>query len=74
MINEPYLDEDGRVEHPSVPDDYELTCNATKDAYFHDDNMGLQTGGSLQDKYDNYHTMAIQCGEEPVGMDEWLNN
>lgn len=83
MINEPYLNEEGRVEHPALPDDYDKVMqnacdhwdnsNDTKDAYYHDDNMGLHTGGSLEQKYDNYHSMAMSCGEEPVGYDEWLN-
>lgn len=83
MMPKQYLDEDGKPEFIDIPDDYDEVmqeahdhwenCNDTKDAYQHDDNMGLHTGGSLKEKYENYHAMALTCGEEPIGFDEWLN-
>lgn len=77
----PYLDEDGHPIWDDLPEDYDQAMqeahdhwensSEAKDAYNHNDN--INPGGSLLDRYQTYHDMAIACNEEPISYDEWLN-
>lgn len=64
MINTPYIDEEDRVVLPDLPDDYEQVMQDTCDL--------MHPGGSLEQRYEAYHDMAINCDEEPISFDEWL--
>ena len=63
----PYLDEDGRLE---VLDDKLLSGGSYPPE---DESFLMHPGGSLEERYQIYHDMAIQCNEDPVSFDEWLN-
>tara|TARA_Y100000114_G_scaffold107286_1_gene100612 strand:+ start:1099 stop:1284 length:186 start_codon:yes stop_codon:yes gene_type:complete len=34
----------------------------------------MHPGGSLEERYQVYCDLTIQCGEDPVSFDEWLNS
>ena len=82
-----YLDEDGRLEviEDSVLD---KICDIQNDIHYSkwkasdgrlitDDEEPneylMHPGGSLEERYQVYCDMALQCNEEPVPFDEWLN-
>lgn len=77
-MNKPYIDEEGRAELCDLPDDYDQVMH---EAHDHWENSGETRDvseantprGSLEDRYEIYHDMAIACNEEPVSFDEWLN-
>ena len=62
-----YLDEDGHPVMDDLPDDYD---QAMSEAHDHWDNS---SEGTLSDRYQTYHDMAIACNEEPISFDDWLN-
>jgi hypothetical protein len=49
-------------------DEWENSSEA-RDAY----SNNINPGGSLLDRYNTYHDMAVACNEEPVSFDEWLD-
>ena len=51
-----------------------MTLNKEQDELEHEPNEYLMhPGGSLEERYQVYCDMALQCNEEPVPFDEWLN-
>ena len=80
MINS-YHDEEGNPVVDDLPEDYDQVMqelhdewensSEARDAYNYNNN--INPGGSLLDRYNTYHDMAVACNEEPVSFDEWLD-
>lgn len=69
----PYIDEEGRAELCDLPDDYDQVMHHVYD-WENSEATAYKPSGTLENRYEIYHDMAIACNEEPVSFDEWLSS